>query len=114
MKMGLKNCGASITRRRSIRRGRICRMMRSEMPQRFWNNMPELANLGKILVKAPERVAQMIAVQKKTQGAGPFVPAYAVLRQLREAVKGCEGCELYKHATHRLFGEGADATPASF
>ena len=82
------------------------RMMRSEMPQRFWNNMPELANLGQVLAKAPGRVEEMIAVQKKTPGAGPFVPANADLRQLREAVTGCEGCELYKHATQPVFGEG--------
>jgi DNA polymerase len=34
------------------------------------------------------------------------VPANADLRQLREAVSGCEGCELYKHATQPVFGEG--------
>ncbi len=86
------------------------RMMRSEMPQRFWNNMPELANLGQVLAKAPGRVEEMIAVQKKTPGAGAFVPPNADLKQLREAVSGCEGCELYKHATQPVFGEGpADA-----
>jgi uracil-DNA glycosylase len=86
------------------------RMMRSEMPQRFWNNMPELANLGQVLAKAPGRVEEMIAVQKKTPGAGPFVPPSADLRQRREAVAQCEGCELYKHATQPVFGEGpADA-----
>jgi uracil-DNA glycosylase len=86
------------------------RMMRSEMPQRFWNNMPELANLGQVLAKAPTRVEEMIAVQKKTPGAGAFVPPNADLRQLKEAVTGCEGCELYQHATQPVFGEGpADA-----
>jgi probable DNA metabolism protein len=86
------------------------RMMRSEMPQRFWNNMPELTNLGQVLAKAPMRVEEMIAMQKKTPGAGAFVPPNADLQQLREAVTGCEGCELYKHATQPVFGEGpADA-----
>ena len=86
------------------------RMMRSEMPQRFWNNMPELANLGQVLAKAPGRVEEMIAVQKKTPGAGAFVPIKADLRQLRESISQCEGCELYKHATQPVFGEGpADA-----
>jgi uracil-DNA glycosylase len=86
------------------------RMMRSEMPQRFWNNMPELANLGQILARAPGRVEEMIAVQRKMPGAGAFIPSSADLRQLRDAVSGCEGCELYKHATQPVFGEGpADA-----
>jgi DNA polymerase len=48
----------------------------------------------------------MIAVQRKTPGAAAFVPQNADLRQLREAVSGCEGCELYKHATQPVFGEG--------
>jgi uracil-DNA glycosylase len=82
------------------------RMMRSEMPQRFWNNMPELANLGQVLAKAPGRVEEMIAAQRKTPGAGAFVPPSADLWQLRDAVVGCEGCELYKHATQPVFGEG--------
>jgi uracil-DNA glycosylase family protein len=81
-------------------------MMRSEMPQRFWNNMPELANLGQILARAPARVNEMIAVQRKTLGAGAFIPVSADLRQLREAVTWCEGCELYKHATQPVFGQG--------
>ncbi|HEY2822247.1 MAG TPA: UdgX family uracil-DNA binding protein [Candidatus Acidoferrum sp.] len=82
------------------------KMMRSEMPQRFWNNMPELANLGQVLAKAPGRVKEMIAMQRKTPGAGAFVPPNADLQQLREAVSNCEGCELYKHATQPVFGEG--------
>ena len=82
------------------------KMMRSEMPQRFWNNMPELANLGQVLAKAPERVEEMIAMQKKMPGARAFVPPNTDLRQLREAVKRCEGCELFKHATQPVFGEG--------
>jgi probable DNA metabolism protein len=89
------------------------RMMRSEMPQRFWNNMPELASLGQVLAKAPGRVDEMIAVQKKTPGATAFVPQNADLHELKEAVTGCEGCELYKHATQPVFGEGpADARVA--
>jgi uracil-DNA glycosylase len=82
------------------------KMMRSEMPQRFWNNMPELANLGQVLAKAPGRVEEMIAVQRKTPGSGAFVPPHADMQQLREAVMHCEGCELYKHATRPVFGEG--------
>ncbi len=49
-------------------------------------------------------------MQKKMPGAGAFVPPNADLRQLRKAVTGCEGCELYKDATQPVFGEGpADA-----
>jgi probable DNA metabolism protein len=80
--------------------------MRSEMPQRFWSHMPEMANLPKIMQSAPERVEEMIARQKKTPGAAAFVPSGANLPELREAVPHCQGCELYQHATQAVFGEG--------
>jgi uracil-DNA glycosylase family protein len=48
----------------------------------------------------------MMRLPKKSPGAAAFVPANANLRQLREAVSHCKGCELYKHATQAVFGEG--------
>jgi uracil-DNA glycosylase len=82
------------------------KMMRSEMPQRFWNDMPEMAQLPGLLAGAPERVEQMVAMQKKTPGAAEFVPPGASLKKLREAMPACRGCELYKFATQPVFGEG--------
>ncbi len=35
-----------------------------------------------------------------------FIPAGASLEQLREAAQGCRGCDLYRHATQAVFGEG--------
>jgi DNA polymerase len=43
---------------------------------------------------------------KQVPGAGQFVPPHATLRQLQEAVKSCEGCDLYRHAIQAVFGEG--------
>jgi DNA polymerase len=43
---------------------------------------------------------------KTGMDAGPFVPAGATLPQLREAVQGCKGCELYRGATQAVLGEG--------
>jgi uracil-DNA glycosylase len=84
------------------------KMMRSEMPSRFWNQLPEVANLPNLLAQAPERVEQMVAMQKKTPGASQFVPPQpdASLTKLREAVQSCQGCELYKFASQAVFGEG--------
>jgi probable DNA metabolism protein len=82
------------------------RMMRSEMPQRFWQHMPEIANLSQILARAPDRVHRMILQQKKMPGAAGFVPADASLPELRAAIHRCAGCELYKCATQAVFGEG--------
>ena len=38
--------------------------------------------------------------------AEPFVPATRSLRVLRAAVQECRGCDLYRHATQAVFGEG--------
>ncbi len=39
-------------------------------------------------------------------GADPYVPENATLEELREAAQGCKGCELYRHATQAVWGEG--------
>jgi uracil-DNA glycosylase len=40
------------------------------------------------------------------RGAAPFLPQQVTLPQLREAAQECRGCELYKHATQAVLGEG--------
>jgi len=39
-------------------------------------------------------------------GATPFVPAAADLAGLRAAAARCTGCDLYRHATQMVFGQG--------
>jgi uracil-DNA glycosylase len=39
--------------------------------------------------------------------AAAFLPERLSLPQLREAVQGCRGCDLYRNATQAVFGEGA-------
>lgn len=39
-------------------------------------------------------------------GAEQWVPAATDLAGLRTAAEGCRGCDLYKGATHAVFGEG--------
>lgn len=39
------------------------------------------------------------------KSAAPYVPETRDLAVLREAVQGCRGCDLYKHATQAVFGE---------
>src|SRR4051812_44088887 len=38
--------------------------------------------------------------------ATPFLPERRNLKTLREAAAGCRGCELWRHATQTVFGEG--------
>lgn len=44
--------------------------------------------------------------RKKQPSAKPFVPKSGSINKLRAASKLCRGCELYKHATQTVFGEG--------
>jgi uracil-DNA glycosylase family protein len=45
-----------------------------------------------------------VAVPKKS--AAPWVPAEYDLFALRTAASSCKGCDLYRHATQVVFGEG--------
>lgn len=38
--------------------------------------------------------------------AADFIPPRPTLKRLREAAAGCRGCDLWKHATQTVFGEG--------
>jgi uracil-DNA glycosylase len=50
------------------------------------------------------------AEKPEGEGAAPFVPAGAGLRELSAAAAHCTGCDLYRHATQTVFGRGsADA-----
>jgi uracil-DNA glycosylase len=40
-----------------------------------------------------------------------FLPARHDLASLREAAQGCQGCDLYQHATQVVFGEGKTHSP---
>lgn len=40
------------------------------------------------------------------RSAADFLPKKKDVEHLREASKKCEGCDLYKHATQTVFGEG--------
>jgi len=46
--------------------------------------------------------------------AEPFLPVKLTLPALREASKGCEGCDLYQCATQTVFGEGPKAARVMF
>ena len=45
--------------------------------------------------------------RKPPNTAAPFVPPHPTLPKLRVAAAGCTACDLYKHATQTVFGEGA-------
>lgn len=79
--------------------------MRSEMPGRYWKNLPELEVLPELLREADVRVEGMLARQAGASAAS-FVPQEHELPVLRDAIPACKGCELYKCATQAVFGRG--------
>ena len=46
-------------------------------------------------------------MRRLARSARSFLPAQLSMAQLRESAAGCTGCDLYKHATQTVFGEGA-------
>jgi len=72
--------------------------MTSEMPQKYWKNLPEAALISDLIAGATQRMTTMIAA-----GGGS-------LSELRAEASACTRCPLYAPATQTVFGEGpADA-----
>ena len=80
--------------------------MRSEMPVRYWGHLPEVALLPELLQRAEGRVTAMVTRQSNQPTAAPFVPPTHTIPVLQAAMPGCEGCDLYKHATQVVPGTG--------
>ena len=80
------------------------RAMTAEMPVRHWATLPETDILTELLREADGRVLTMI--EKQAPSAQPFVPPSRDVAQLARAARGCQGCELYRHASQTVFGEG--------
>jgi DNA polymerase len=76
---------------------------------------PDVRRLNGLAARARRETRQaemgeVLALEPRGGGAAPFVPAGASLEELRAAAAGCQGCELYRHATQMVFGRGpADA-----
>lgn len=50
----------------------------------------------------------------KGRSAADFVPATPTLKKLKEAAKGCRGCDLFQDATQTVFGEGTTRATVMF
>lgn len=101
------------------------RAMQSEMPQKYWKNMPEAHLIPDLLRTADRRVARMQAAHKDVDtlrcGPRPASPeqssqaavaasAPASLERIALQARTCRNCALGDCATQTVFGEGpADA-----
>ncbi len=87
--------------------------MRSQMPKKYWKNLPEAGDISRLLQEAPERVAAMVARSQPLpvrieHSASELIARLAPvdLQGLREAGRQCLACPLHARATHVVFGEG--------
>jgi probable DNA metabolism protein len=80
--------------------------MRSEMPVRYWKNLPELDTLPALISESSGRVGTMLSVQQGKKSAASFVPSMHTLEAIADALPACQGCELYCHATQVVGGQG--------
>ena len=83
--------------------------MRSEMPVRYWKNLPEVDLLPDLVSTASKRVGAMVQTQQGKPSAAPFVPAEHTIPVLTAAMPSCKGCDLYLHATQVVPGAGPSA-----
>ena len=94
--------------------------MRSEMPMKYWKNMPETQAIPAMLADAERRVIQMRSaaatvaparaaqISERYRAAMPKAPdRIDTLEQAGEAARHCTRCDLHCHATQTVWGEGS-------
>lgn len=77
-------------------------MMRKEMPRKYWKNMPETALVKELVATARQRETAMVATAQARPG-GNIEGAW---QALRDEAAHCTRCDLHRHATQTVFGEG--------
>lgn len=83
--------------------------MQAEMPKKFWDTLPETAQMESLLADVPRRLEKMRQSSRRTaDSAAAFVPDGADLAQLARAVSHCEGCELCANGTRAVPGLGVN------
>lgn len=80
------------------------RAMLSEMPKKYWRNLPEATLIPELVAGAQAREASMIATPPKTPARPSNIAA--AWEALRAEAAACTRCHLYRDATQTVFGEG--------
>lgn len=100
-------------------------MMKSEMPVKYWRNLPEATLIPSLIRGAKQAEEEMIA-RAATEPPARHMRAEArqvteeeaaeitSLAGARAAVQGCTRCPLYQHATQAVFGEGPQTAEVMF
>ncbi len=86
--------------------------MTSEMPKKYWRNLPEAAAIPELIRQSRERTQSMVetpTVSPERAARPRPVPASnrpEGVGALAAEAAGCTRCDLYRHATQTVFGEG--------
>jgi DNA polymerase len=92
--------------------------MQSEMPKKYWRNLPEAAAIPDLIRSAFSRTEQMLEQEMRPPKTMPLAPVRARAAQagtgapgaplaaLAEEAAGCRNCPLWEPATQTVFGEG--------
>jgi DNA polymerase len=89
--------------------------MTSEMPKKYWRNLPEAAAIPDLIRGAQARAQQMVEAPvispvKAARTGAPQkeipVPSAGGVPALAEDAAGCRRCDLWHKATQTVFGEG--------
>jgi DNA polymerase len=89
--------------------------MTSEMPRKYWRNLPEAAAIPDLIRSAQGRVEQMVeqpVISPPRPTARSFRPASPApdskLAALAQDAAACQRCPLWEKATQTVFGEGPE------
>lgn len=83
--------------------------MQREMPKRYWHNLPEAVEIHALLRDGPANFVQ----RQREVTAAEMTKARAVQRALADlpdysgGPAACRRCEIWRHATQAVLGEGA-------
>ena len=95
------------------------KMMMTEMPKKYWKNLPEaelipglIANAeAKVLDMAAKAASEPLPFHHRIQEAAaiapvPLTPDAGTLAAVKEQARRCTRCDIYCMATQTVFGEG--------
>jgi DNA polymerase len=77
--------------------------MLKEMPKKYWKNMPETALVPGLIAGAQTRERKMVATSAAEMTGGNVAKSW---ESIRAEAMHCTRCDLYKHATQTVFGQG--------
>ncbi|HEV7277910.1 MAG TPA: UdgX family uracil-DNA binding protein [Devosiaceae bacterium] len=101
--------------------------MKSEMPVRYWRNLPEARLIPTLIESASRKVREMIhhpateppvrhqrQVRRQAEATAEAESEITSLAAARAAIQGCRRCPLFEFATQAVFGEGPKSAEVMF